>query len=50
MFDSLILAFYAPDSIENWEVFLSYDWESKCNSGDFFAILFCDITSDYYDS
>ncbi len=50
MFDCLVLAFYAADSIENWGVFLSYDWESKSNMCDFFAILFCDVTSDYYDS
>ncbi len=44
MFDRLVLAFYLADSIENWGVFLSYDWKSKSNVYDVFAILFRGVT------
>ncbi len=50
MFDRLVLTFYSVDSIENWEVFLSYNRESKLNSCDFFAICSVALPGDYYDS
>ncbi len=40
MFDRLVLAFYSVDPIENWGVFLSYDWELKSNMCVFFFLQF----------
>ncbi len=47
MFDHLIFAFYWVDSIENSEIFFSYDRELKLNTGDFFVIFSVALSVDY---
>ncbi len=47
MFDLLIFTFYWADSIENCEVFFSYNRESKMNACDFFVIFSVVFSVDY---